>query len=70
MLIGNATYSIYLVHNLLQMIVIRMYPKITSIASLFIAIAIELILSSAIGYLYYLIFEKKVMMKIKSKLVN
>jgi hypothetical protein len=47
-----------------------MYPKITSIASLFIAIAIELILSSAIGYLYYLIFEKKVMMKIKSKLVN
>lgn len=70
MLIGNATYSIYLVHNPLQMIVIRIYPKITSIASLFMAAAVVLILSSIVGYVYYLIFEKKVMMKIKSKLVN
>lgn len=70
MLIGNATYSIYLVHNPLQMIVIRMYPKISSITSLFIAIAIILILSSVVGYVYYLIFEKKIMIMIKSKLVH
>ena len=70
MLVGNATYSIYLIHNPLQMILIRSHPKITSIISLMVALAIVLILSSVVGYVYYFIFEKKAINSIKSKLIK
>ena len=70
MMIGNATYSIYLIHNPLQMIVLRFYPKINSYFGVFIAVLLVLILSSFIGYLYYLIFEKKAINFIKSKLIK
>lgn len=70
MMVGNATYSIYLIHNPLQMILIRIYPKTTSIVSLIVAMAVVLILSSAVGYAYYLIFEKKAIHIIKSKIIK
>jgi peptidoglycan/LPS O-acetylase OafA/YrhL len=70
MMVGNATYSIYLIHNPLQMVLIRFFPKITSILSVSIALIIVVVLSSGVGYGYYLIFEKKVMNTIKSKLVK
>lgn len=70
MKVGNATYSIYLIHNSLQMILLRLFPKITSIGSLIIALALVLTLSSIVGYGYYLIFEKKAIYFIKSKLVK
>jgi peptidoglycan/LPS O-acetylase OafA/YrhL len=70
MMVGNATYSIYLIHNPLQMILIRWYPKITSIVSLIVALIVVLILSSVVGYGYYLIFEKKTMNIMKSKLIK
>jgi len=66
MMVGNATYSIYLIHNPLQMILIRLFPKISSIASVIAALLTVLILSSVVGYAYYLIFEKKAMNSIKS----
>ena len=70
MLVGNASYSIYLTHNFLQMILIRFYPKISSIASVMIALFAVLILCGIVGYGYYLIFEKKVMNSIKLKLIK
>ena len=68
MLIGNATYSIYLIHNPLQMIIFRLLPKIDSSFWVFSAILSVLILSSFIGYLYYLLFEKWAITMFKSKL--
>ncbi|MFV8342164.1 acyltransferase family protein [Flavobacterium sp. XS2P39] len=70
MLIGNATYSIYLIHNPLQMILVRLFPKITSVVSLIAALVLVLILSCVVGYVYYYIFEKKAMQIIKSKLIK
>ncbi|MFV5701780.1 acyltransferase family protein [Flavobacterium sp. XS2P12] len=70
MMVGNATYSIYLIHNPLQMILIRLFPKITSVASLIVALAVVLILSCVVGYVYYYIFEKKAIHIIKSKLIK
>lgn len=68
MIMGNASYSIYLIHNPLQMIILRMYPKIHSILSLILSLSLVLILTTLIGYLYYHIFEKKIMNCIKSKI--
>lgn len=68
MMIGNATYSIYLVHNPLQMIVIRFLPKInTQISSVF-ALLFVITLSVAVGYLYSFIFEKKLILSLRTKL--
>lgn len=66
MMVGNATYSIYLIHNPLQMILIRLFPKISTIASVIASLLTVLILASVAGYAYYLIFEKKAMNSIKS----
>jgi len=68
--VGNASYSIYLVHNPIQMIVLRFYPKINSILTIIISLLVVLFISSLFGYLYYLIFEKKCMELIKSKITK
>jgi peptidoglycan/LPS O-acetylase OafA/YrhL len=70
MLVGNASYSIYLIHNPLQMLILRTYPKINSVPSLILSIGLVLFLSSIFGYLYYLTFEKKCMNFIKSKILS
>ena len=70
MSIGNASYSIYLIHNPLQMLILRLYPKINSISNTILALVIVLFLSSLFGYVYYLIFEKKCMNYIKSKIIK
>lgn len=69
MVIGNASYSIYLIHNPLQMLILRMYPKIYSVANVILSLVVVLSLSSLFGYVYYLIFEKKCMSFIKSKII-
>lgn len=68
MLVGNATYSIYLIHNPIQMIIIRLFPKINSIFGIFIVLVLTLIVSCFLGYLYYFIFENKLMTIIKKKI--
>lgn len=70
MLVGNASYSIYLIHNPLQMLILRTYPKINSLPSLILSLVLVLFLSSIFGYLYYLTFEKKCMNFIKSKIIS
>jgi hypothetical protein len=68
MIIGNATYSIYLVHNPLQMIVIRLLPKINTQISSILALLLVIILSIGVGYLYSFIFEKKLIIILRNKL--
>lgn len=65
MLVGNATYSIYLIHNPLQMIVVRFFPKINNLFSVALALFLVIISASLIGYLYYLVFEKAAIQRIK-----
>jgi ABC-type Na+ efflux pump permease subunit len=52
------------------MILIRLFPKITSIAGVIVALVIVLTLSVSIGYGYFLIFEKKLISTIKSNLTK
>ncbi len=66
MLIGNATYSIYLIHNPLQMLILRIFPKINSGIEFIFALFFVLIVTSLLGYLYYQLFEKRAMRKIKT----
>jgi exopolysaccharide production protein ExoZ len=68
MMIGNATYSIYLVHNPLQMIFIRVYPKINSTLTLIFALFLVVVFCCIIGYMYYLLFEKKAIALVKNSL--
>lgn len=70
MLIGNATYSIYLVHNPIQSTIVRFFPKINSYFSIFAVLLIITVVSCIVGYIYYLIFEKYVTNKIKSHLIK
>lgn len=66
MLIGNATYSVYLLHNPLQMAVIRFFPKINTVGGYVFALLLVLVIASFTGYLYYLFFEKAAIRKIKA----
>jgi len=66
MLVGNATYSIYLIHNPLQMLLIRVYPKVNSSIGFTFALLFVLIITSLLGYLYYFLFEKKAIQNIKT----
>jgi exopolysaccharide production protein ExoZ len=68
--IGNASYSIYLIHNPLQMITLRLYPKINSVTNIIVSLILVLLLSSLFGYLYYIIFEKKCIKFVKSKITS
>ncbi len=68
--VGNASYSIYLIHNPLQMIILRLYPNINSYMHLCLSLFLVIFLSSLFGYLYYLIFEKKSIKFIKSKITS
>lgn len=68
MIVGNATYSIYLVHNPLQMVVIRLLPKIHTQISSVLALLLVILLSVGVGYVYYYIFEKKLVIALRNKL--
>lgn len=70
MFVGNASYSIYLIHNPLQMLILRTYPKIESLLGLIFSLVLVLFLSSIFGYFYYLTFEKKCMNYVKSKTIS
>lgn len=57
MLIGNATFSIYLLHNAIQMIIVRFFPKIQIECRVLFMLLSCLSVSCILGYIYYLIFE-------------
>ncbi|WDF46951.1 acyltransferase [Chryseobacterium sp. KACC 21268] len=68
MLMGNSSYSLYLLHNPMQSMLVRFFPKNDSqfiIFAEFFTVIFVIVLTS---YIYYLIFEKKIIAVIKSKL--
>lgn len=70
MLIGNATYSIYLLHNPIQMVLIRLFPHVTNGVEYALALAIPISVCCLIGYGYYLIFEKRAIGILKTFIGN
>ena len=57
MLIGNATFSIYLLHNNIQSLIVRLFPKIELGFRVVLMIVLCFVISCVVGYVYYLIFE-------------
>lgn len=71
MIVGNATYSIYLVHNPLQALMIRYAPQSLNNFVLFlIEFVAILIICTLLGIIYYSIFEKKLTAKLNSILIK
>jgi len=70
MLIGNATYSIYLIHNPLQMLIVRGFPEISSTIMVIFALLISIGVCCVMGYIYYIVFEKWGIKKVKSIIDN
>jgi len=71
MMIGNATYSIYLIHNPLQAILVRFLPDgSANNLILYIEVIFVLIVCSIAGYLYYLLFEKLILSKMNKLLLR
>tara|TARA_R110000868_G_scaffold347863_1_gene608804 strand:+ start:196 stop:705 length:510 start_codon:yes stop_codon:yes gene_type:complete len=68
MLIGNATFSIYLLHNTIQMIIVRLFPKIQLEVGVLLMLLSCLTISCVCGYIYYLIFEVRMTKLVKKKL--
>ncbi len=68
MIVGNASYSIYLVHSPLNSFIQRFLPH----NNMLVVYVIYLVLITAVcvfsGYLYYYVFEKKIMLSVKNKL--
>ena len=67
MMIGNSSYSLYLLHNPLQSILVRIFPKNESQLIVFTEFLTVVTIITIISYIYYVIFEKKVIALIKSK---
>ncbi len=70
MIIGNATYSIYLVHGPLHAIIERYLPITSNIFIYLFYILVVSVICLFAGYVYYLIFEKKIMTVIKGMINN
>lgn len=70
MLLGNSSYSLYLLHNPLQSILVRMMPASNSQLILLIELMFVILICCFISYFYYMIFEKHVMASIKKKFVR
>jgi peptidoglycan/LPS O-acetylase OafA/YrhL len=70
MLIGNATYSIYLIHNPVQMIIIKFLPKSNAWPYGVLVILFVLLICCIVGYTYYRVFEVYVLNKTKSNLIR
>jgi len=66
MMLGNASYSIYLVHNPLMSFVMRFLPVKDSVFVGIIEVIFVVTVCSVFGYLYYLVFEKMLLQKVKT----
>lgn len=68
MLLGNSSYSLYLLHNPLQSILVRIVPAVNHQWLILTELLIVIFLCCFISYFYYLIFEKHIMTFVKNKL--
>lgn len=67
MLIGNSSYSLYLLHNPMQSFLVRLLPESSIQVVLIAEIILVIIICCIISYFYYLIFEKKAILVIKDR---
>jgi peptidoglycan/LPS O-acetylase OafA/YrhL len=70
MIIGNASYSIYLTHDVLIPIVMRFGKSTLNYLQFLFGLVVIMVLCSFAGYLYYLVFEKYFMNKLKRRIFN
>lgn len=68
MLVGNSSYSLYLLHNPMQSVFVRFFPKSNLQHLIFLEFFFVIMIIVMISYIYYLIFEKKIIAIIKRKL--
>lgn len=68
MLLGNSSYSLYLLHNPLQSILVRIVPAVNHQWVILTELLIVIFLCCFISYFYYLTFEKHIMTFVKNKL--
>ncbi len=67
MLLGNSSYSLYLLHNPLQSFFVRIVPKSLSQISIFFEFSVVIIIIIIFAYVYYWIFEKTLIPILKKK---
>ncbi|MBA5628918.1 acyltransferase family protein [Moheibacter lacus] len=67
MLIGNSSYSLYLLHNPIQSFMVKLLPDLKQQYLILLEFTLVVIVCCIVSYLYYLVFEKKVLNKIKLK---
>ena len=67
MLMGNSSYSLYLLHNPMQSVLVRFSPKSELQYVIFLEFSLVVIVIAILSYVYHLIFEKKVIALIKNK---
>jgi|AGTN01.1.fsa_nt_gi Predicted acyltransferases len=68
MLLGNSSYSLYLTHSLIQVLLVRILPRSQFQFVTVLKLMFVIFICCIIGYGYFLIFEKKLMGIIKKKL--
>ena len=67
MLLGNSSFSLYLLHNPLQSFLIRLVPKLNSQFLIFIEMTVVILICCIVSYIYYLVFEKYLISLLKEK---
>lgn len=70
MLLGNSSFSLYLLHNPMQSFLVRWVPKVESQFLLLLELMIVILICCVISYFYYLIFEKYLISLLKKKFAN
>ena len=69
MIVGNASYSLYLLNNPLQSFFVRLLPKTEVQILVFLEFLLTIFICCIFSYLYYLIFEKRAISIVKSRLM-
>lgn len=70
MLLGNSSFSLYLLHNPLQSFLVRLVPKFQSQYLILLELTVVILICCAVSYLYYLIFEKYLISLLKKKFAH
>lgn len=70
MMLGNSSYSLYLLHNPLQSFLVRLVPSVNVQILIMLQFLAVVFLCCVISYVYYLIFEKHLMNFVKKKFQN
>lgn len=70
MLLGNSSFSLYLLHNPLQSLLVRLVPKLQSQLLILLELMVVILICCVVSYLYYLIFEKYLISLLKKKFAH